>query len=664
MTVMRALAETFAPGDDGARRAALATERLDRGVDPAQVRRLRLALRAFDSRIANLVLSGRPVRFSGTDQRSRERYLAGWAGSRVAARRDAFHALRGLFTFLAYADPGVDAAHPNPRWAAIGYEPVVNDVAPAPTAISALELPADPAGIARRLPVDLEADVVVVGSGAGGGVIALELARAGRRVLVVEAGPLVTEPDMPTDELAGFGRLFLQQGLSATHDGAIPLFAGSCVGGGTMVNWATCLPAPASIRAEWASRHGLDGFDGAEGDEDFAQLSVELGLRPPPDVPPKDRALLAGATALGIEAAETVRNAAECGDCGSCTFGCRLGAKRSTLRFHLAEAVRLGARILPGVTVDQVTVSAARVTGVQASMARDDGTRRPIRIRAGQVVLAAGALRTPGILERSSVGHSALGRFLRIHPVAGVAAIHPEPVLAWRGTSQAARSIAFAPGSPGVRAPGGFTIEAVPAHPGLLASAIPWSTAAAHAELMARARFIAPYIAITRDTDWGRVTPLRSGGARVQYRLTPGDVDQLRTALVQMARIAAAGGAETVIVPASAVVRWDRADGRASLDGYLDRLRSLDFGPHQAGVFSAHQMGTARMGAQPGLHVCDPRGRVRWSVAGISANQVITGLYVGDSSLFPTAIGVNPMLTVMALARRVTRTVLAEATAG
>jgi choline dehydrogenase-like flavoprotein len=247
--------------------------------------------------------------------------------------------------------------------------------------------------------------------------------------------------------------------------------------------------------------------------------------------------------------------------------------------------------------------------------------------------------------------------------VAALLARYAEPIDMWRGTTQGARSLAFVPGSP-AGGSGGFTIESVPAHPGILASAIPWASAADHAALMADTRHYAPFIAITRDADWGRLTPLRSGRARIEYRLTRADIAQLREGLAQMARIARAGDADAVLTPGAVLERWDRADGEAAFTGYLDRLRRLDFRPHRGAVFSAHQMGTARMGAQPGIHVCDPRGRVRWAVAGIAADQVLHGLYVADSSLFPTALGVNPMLTVMLLARRVARTVIAETTAG
>ena len=140
-----------------------------------------------------------------------------------------------------------------------------------------------------------------MGSGAGGGVIASRLAEAGRDVLVVEAGPYVAEPDMPTDELAAFDRLYLDHGMTSSADLAVAILAGSALGGGTLVNWATCIEPPPWIRHEWATEYGLTDFDAVETDADLARLRTELGFCPPPSIGPKDQAILDGAAALGWE---------------------------------------------------------------------------------------------------------------------------------------------------------------------------------------------------------------------------------------------------------------------------------------------------------------------------------------------------------------------------
>ena len=516
--------------------------------------------------------------------------------------------------------------------------------------------------------------MVIVGSGAGGGVVAKALAEAGRSVVVLEAGPFVAEPDMPRTELDAFDRLYLDHGLTASWDGAVSILAGAGVGGGTTINWMTAIAAPDPVRAGWARAHGLTGFDGPEGDADFAAVARELSVTAASHTPPKDAALLRGAAALGLEVGPMQRNAIGCERCGSCPFGCRAGTKQSGLRAHLADAYRAGARVVADARVERVLVENGRVAGVEATVgwearsprAAASGVepveRRPIVVRASQVVVAAGALRTPVVLERSGLRHPAIGRYLLVHPVSVVAGLLDEPVDMWRGTMQAARSLAFVDG---VRGRNGYAVESAPGHPGLIALALPWHGAEHHADLMARLRFIAPLIAVTRDGGQGRVRATRSGGARIDYRVDRVGVTTLRHGLVTMARIMRAAGAREMVALGTPG-EWHGVEGFApggearAFAAFEQRLRRFDFGPNRGTVFSAHQMGTARLGADPRSHACDPAGRVRSGLGSGGRDEVVPGLYVADGSLFPTGLGVNPMLTVMALARRVARTVLAE----
>jgi choline dehydrogenase-like flavoprotein len=240
-----------------------------------------------------------------------------------------------------------------------------------------------------------------------------------------------------------------------------------------------------------------------------------------------------------------------------------------------------------------------------------------------------------------------------------VAGLFDEPIDMWNGTLQAARTVQFLLPEPG-RKP--YVIESAPGHPGLLAFALPWEGTDQHEALMDRARFIGPLIAVTEDGGEGRVSMTRSGRTRVDYRLDGIGVATLRHALGSMARLARAAGARQ-IVAVGTPARWFGRGGSSAGNSdrafvvYEDALRAFDFAPNRGAVFSAHQMGTARMGADAAAHACDPGGRVRLGPRG---DTVLGGLYVADSSLFPTGVGVNPMLTVMAMARRVGRTVLAE----
>jgi choline dehydrogenase-like flavoprotein len=208
-----------------------------------------------------------------------------------------------------------------------------------------------------------------------------------------------------------------------------------------------------------------------------------------------------------------------------------------------------------------------------------------------------------------------------------------------------------------------YVIESAPGHLGLLALVLPWEGAAAHAELMGLARNFAPLIAVTRDGGEGRTQLTRAGRVRVDYELDRLGVATLRHALVSMARLARAGGATQVLSVGMPLGRH-RVDGTADearrFAAFEARLAATDFRPHRGSVASAHQMGTIRMGSDPAGHPADERGRVRAD----SRGRVVPGLYVADGATFPTGLGVNPMLSIMAMARRVSRTVLSEARAG
>ena len=660
------LAETFVRGG-ALRRARLTTEALERAADPAQVAQFRLALRLIQSPIANLVLAGRPTTFRTMSPASRERYLLSWATSRVPLRRSAFQGLRKLLTFLAYADPGADVV--NPRLADIGYRP--DDPLPATeaTPIRPIRPPFEEGSPDE--PMRLDAEAVVVGSGAGGGVVAAELARAGRSVIVLEAGPFVDERSMPTDELDAFGRLYLNHGLLTTWDGSVTMLAGSAVGGGSLVNWMTCLPAPAWVRDAWSREHGIEGMTDARWDDDVRAIEGEIGVAEATIIPPKDEAILRGAAVLGWEAARTRRNASGCGDCGSCPFGCRAGTKQSGIRAHLALAHAAGARIVPRVRVTRVIIEAGRAVGVEGNALwtdpatgepAGDGRVRRLVVRAPVVVVAAGALRTPAVLQGSGLAHPAIGRHLRLHPAPILAGLYAQPIDMWRGTMQAARSLEFA--EPG-RESNGYVIESAPGHPGLLALVLPWEGTDAHADVMSRARRIGPLVAITRDGGEGRTTVTKAGSVRVDYRLDAGGVATLRHALLSMARLARAAGASEIVAIGTRPV-WHGRGGFApgaevaSFTRFEAALASFDLRPNRGTVASAHQMGTVRMGHSHFAHACDPWGRVREHGRSF---RVVPGLYVADGSLFPTGLGVNPMITIMVLARRVSRTILAEVSA-
>ena len=620
LATLAEVAETFVRGD-ALRRANLAADALERAADPAQVDQIRLVLRVFESRVANALLTGRPSSFRSMSPAARERYLHSWATSRLALRRSAFQGLRKLLTFLAYADPGVDV--PNARLMAIGYRPDDPERTERPTGIGPLR-PAFETGPWDE-PMVLEADAVVVGSGAGGGVIAAELARAGRSVVVLEAGPFVDERSMPADELDAFGRLYLNHGLLTTWDGSVTMLAGTSVGGGTLVNWMTCLPAPEWIREEWGRDHGLEGLTGAAWSEDVAALEAELDVSEAAVIPPKDQAILDGAAALGWAAAVNRRNATDCGDCGSCPFGCRRGSKRSVLRVHLAAAAAAGARIIPRVRVTRVDIAGGgrdrrrgqrpRTDASTGEPAADGRTRRLV-VKAPIVALAAGALRTPAILTGSGLEHPAIGRNLRVHPAPVIAGLFPQVIDMWRGTMQAAHVSQFARG--GERNEG-YVIEAAPGHPGLLALALPWEGTDAHDDVMLASRRIGPFVAVTRDGGAGPDDPHEGGpgASRLSIGRERGRDAAACTRVDGPPGPRGRGSARSS--PSGTPPAWHGRGGHRPGTGggglrplRVDRLRTFDFAPNRGGAFSAHQMGTGpdgRAAGRPCLRSVGPGAR-------------------------------------------------------
>jgi choline dehydrogenase-like flavoprotein len=653
---VRRLAEvfaTFAPmtETDALRRAETALETLRATRDRSDLLELGLALHALDAVPLNALGGAGVTAWRSATHPERERILLAWGTSRIPRRRTAYQALKRLALFLAYADPGPDPGSPsNAMWDRIGYRPAPPVPGPAAPAVAPLDLDRAPGD-----PLRLEADLVVIGSGAGGGVVASRAAAAGRSVVVLEAGGHWPEPELPRLEAEAWRDLYLERGAASTTDLAFTVLAGATVGGGTTINWTTCIAPGEAVRAEWADAHGLHDLAGAPFDAALARVEAELDLREPSVIPRKERLILDGAAALGWDAAPTRRNAGPCTDCGACGFGCPLGAKRSGIRVHLAAAQAAGARLVDRARVTRLLRSGDRVVGVVARLAPNG---RRLEVRAPQVVAAAGALRTPVVLDASGVGHPDVGRHLRLHPTAVIAAQLPDPVETWIGPLQAARSLEFARPGPAAAdgigpAHGGFLIESAPAHPGLAAAALPWTGRGDGQDFLSRLRFLAPLLGLARDRGEGRVRPAGRGRARVEYRLGAGDGATLRRAFVEMARLAIAGGATELLSVGTPGERWT-AD--SDPDAFLQRLARHSVAPNRIGLFSAHQMGTARAGRDPRSAPCDPWGRVRLDGRG----TILRGAYVADGSLFPTAAGVNPMLTIMALADLVAGTVIAD----
>ena len=585
------------------------------------------------SPIFGLFAYGRASGFAGLRPPERERALQRMSTSPIPMLRQAFQALKRPAAFLFYAAPtGGDA---NPNWPAIRYEPTrppqATRATPKPIRLTAVDKD-----------VELTADVVVIGSGAGGSVVAAELAAAGRAVVILEMGEYLNEADFTGMEADMTPRLFLRRGLLATSDLGIVVLAGPCLGGGTVVNWSDSLRTPSDVLDEWEREHGLEGVTAPAFQQGFDLAEHRMGVNTLDSVPNENNAALKrGCEALGYHWDTIPRNASGCEQrCGGCQFGCPYGRKQSALLTFLLDAHDRGARIIAGCRVERVLVSHGRTAGVEAHV----GQHRVV-VRAPAVVVAGGGVESPALLLRSGLDNPNIGRHLRLHPVTVVAGFYDHPVQAWKGSPQTVKTDQFAHLHGGY----GFRLEMAPAHPGIIAMGTAWDGGRQHKLQMLQSANAAVFFVLSRDTGEGRVRVDQGGRAVLTYWPDPENREFLVRGMQEIARIAFAGGAVAVSTTHSPTLQMEsegRKPGAVSatrLDRFLGEIAAQGIAPNRLPLFTAHQMGSCRMGASERTSVADPYGQVHG----------VPGLYIADASGFPTASGVNPMLTVMALAYRV-----------
>lgn len=497
--------------------------------------------------------------------------------------------------------------------------------------------PADPAPPrqAHRDPwQDLECDVVVVGSGAGGAVVAAELAEAGLDVVVLEEGGYHPTESFTTSTAEMLIGLYRESAVTATVGRSPVAYAeGRCVGGSTTVNGAMAFRAPDRVVAGWARelrQHDL--ADELAGHYARVERLLSVSHQDAGSIGRDQELLRRGASALGWRVIDNTRAQVHCGGCNVCTWGCPTGAKQSTLVSYLPRATSFGATVWSDCRVDRIMFDGDRAVGVVGRTTVPEGAvdprpSQPFRVRARHVVSAGGAIQTPALLQRSGVRGPALGRNLALHPGLAVAAVFDDPVVGWRGAHQAYQVREFEDD--------GIVMAAVNIPPSLVARAMPLDGPDL-AAMMASYDHVVTAGVLVEDTSRGRVRAIGRDGALVTYPLGRRDIDTIVRATLLLTRALLAAGATTVHVPlgSSHAVRTT-AD--------VERLSSGPWGPGDLVTNTVHLMGTARLGVDPESSVCDPWG----SVHGRS------GLSVADASLFPTPIGVNPMLTVQALATRV-----------
>ena len=608
-TVALALARAIIPGSEripAADRATLVeVERMVRHLDERAVKIWTWGLQALDA--AAVARTGR--RFHKLSRERQQRLLERWESDPV---------LKAPLTVVALA---LKIVHFDRR-------PIYEGLGGRLNVVEQLEQPRWLEQISRGHEWvgedDLEADVVVVGTGAGGAVVGKELIDRGLAVLFVEEGEHIRRNRF--DGSARNAHLNFYRAAASIGNAPMPVFIGRLVGGSTAVNGATCFRTPPWILEGWNEALGTDDFAPEAMAPHFDKVFERLQIAPAPRhlVGPIGDIMARGADALGIDHGPILRNAPGCNGEGFCDFGCRTDARQSTNLSYIPTALERGGMLVTELTAETVMLEGSRAVGIECR-ARDGGR---VRVRAPTVIYAGGAVPTPMMLLRQGIGNRSgmVGKNLSLHPSAGVAAFMNERVDGMKHIPQ------------------GYMVHGM-GREGILVSAAspdynyaPVLFSATGDRLMQRMdeiENVANFGVLVRDESRGRVRLGPNGLPLITYGINQRDADLMKKGLAQTARMALAAGAREAhpsVMPGASLRNEDdvRAFERRKLTG------------SQLMVTSYHPLGTCKMGRDPATSVVGLDHRV----------HDVDGLYIVDGSTVPSALGVNPQVTIMAMATR------------
>lgn len=462
----------------------------------------------------------------------------------------------------------------------------------------------------------IRADVCIVGTGAGGAPVAKELAEAGADVVVLEEGPFVDGAELNGRPGEMLRRLYRDAGQTITFGNPpVVLPLGRAVGGSTLVNSGTCFRTPAKVLDRWRGEFGF------EPEMDFAHVERRIGVtKVTPELAGGNAAVVRrGTEALGWSGDFIDRNAIGCRGSGVCAFGCVSGAKQHTATAWIGPAMEAGAKVHANSRARTIEHRGRRATAVTT----DGG----LRVEADRIVVSAGTVHTPLLLADSGLGKRSgeLGRNLTLHPATAVMAAMDEDVNLDRGVPQSYYVDEFTDR--------GFMLEGIGGPPEYLATVLPVG-APRHGELMRDWRRLSQFGLMVSDTARGTVKR-RLGRPVITYSLTRKDVDAFREGLAALTDLYTAAGARRIFVTGVGEVA----------PGEGDRVRRTPLSARNLKLMAFHPLGTARAAADPSRGVVDEHQRL----------HELDNLYVSDGSVVPSALGVNPQITIMTLAVRLAR---------
>ncbi len=491
----------------------------------------------------------------------------------------------------------------------------------------------------------LDADVVIIGSGAGGGVSAELLTMAGLKVLIVEEGMLKSSKDFKMREADAYPALYQESGARKTRDKGINILQGRTVGGTTTVNWTSSFRTPPDTLAYWGKHFGLGGLSSEAMAPWFEMMEQRLSVAKWAGTPNENNDLLRrGADKLGVPTAIIPRNVNGCWNLGYCGMGCPTNAKQSMLVTTIPSALAQGAQLLTRVRAERFVIKGDRIDHLECVALDTAGlapTGRRVTLRARHFVLSGGAINSPALLMRSGAPdpHGLLGKRTFLHPTIVSAGLYEQRVDGYAGAPQSVYSDHFLKTGP-IDGPIGYKLEAPPLHPLLLSTTMA-GFGAQHTAMMQQFPHFHALLALLRDgfhadAPGGSVGLAANGAPVLDYPISDFVWDGVRRSMLTMAEIQFASGAKSVTPvheAAGSYTSWQQA---------RQAINELPFKVLSTRVVSAHVMGGCGMSDDERLGVTSSAGRYHG----------LSNLSVHDGSLFPTSIGANPQLSIYGLTAR------------
>ncbi len=493
---------------------------------------------------------------------------------------------------------------------------------------------------ASSTPAEIETDVCVIGSGAGGAVMAKELAEGGLRVLVLEKGARFSKYDFSQREDEMFPLLYEDSGMRATADQSVIILHAKGVGGTTLVNDNICFRTPPFVLESW-SQAGLEHMTPDAMVPYFEKVEKEISVRLIEDaeVSRNDEVFRRGVARLGLESGRFYHNRKDCIGCGFCYCGCSYDRKQNMALTYLPKAEAAGALVMPGCEVEEIKLNSSRQVESVLAKKTDaaSGKNEFFRVRAKIFVAAGGSISTPVLLIRNGLLklNPNIGRHLALHPIHANVGVMEESVRFYEGIPQCEYLDRL-----DRRNLSGFLLEGIGAHP-ILTSLILQGFGGEHTRQMADYENFSIHYVMLKDRPQGHISVNRFGNPVISYALHSKDVFNLREGMKLSAKIYFAAGARKVYLNH---VDLPVIEG----EWEVEKIDGLKIESNRMVLYSAHQLSTCRMGAQSGTSVTNSYGQFHG----------IGNLYISDASIIPTSLGVNPQVTIMALATRNAKNIL------